>query len=211
VIPDKLAAAPRWIYRDYSTGMVAPTQGHPVQYTLQRHGDEALLIIERLDAHPTDIIGHSPMSAMDPPSPRPTANNADRTADTDARSFKLGTITTNGATSTITFNDDDEPLVCTPGKVRVAGATAGRAGDRSKEPDCGFRGRWVPATLRTIEVLRCNLLDDPDVDHAEEYAFAPAPGIEFLYINDDCDMQGGGYRAIAKDGAIAPPRASRRR
>jgi len=37
-------------------------------------------------------------------------------------------------------------------------------------------------------------------------AFAPAPGVEWLYVNDDCVMQGGGFRWIAKDGAIASER-----
>jgi hypothetical protein len=34
----------------------------------------------------------------------------------------------------------------------------------------------------------------------------PAPAIEYLWVNDDCSMQGGGYRDVPKDGSIASPR-----
>jgi len=36
--------------------------------------------------------------------------------------------------------------------------------------------------------------------------FADAPGVEYVHVNDDCDQQGGGYRAIAADGSVAPVR-----
>lgn len=202
VIPDELAKAPRWIFRDYATGRVAPTPGHPIQYTLQRHGERALLTIEHLAAHPTDA-DHLASPTAGPPLPRA------QDAGTDApgvRTQRLGTVATNGASSTITF-DNDEPLACVTGRLRVAASNARRAGYQGKEPDCGYTGRWVPSTLRTVAVLRCNVREDPDGGRAEDYAFAPAPGIEYLYINDDCEMQGGGYRAIAQDGSVAPPRA----
>ena len=43
-------------------------------------------------------------------------------------------------------------------------------------------------------MLRCEAGSD-------EIAFALSPGIEHLFVNDDC-LQGGGYRQVAKDRAI---------
>jgi hypothetical protein len=63
----------------------------------------------------------------------------------------------------------------------------------------------VPARTGKVEALRCGVseTDDPTADRMEEMAFTAEPGVEFLAINDDCIMQGGGCRRIARDGSVA--------
>jgi len=39
---------------------------------------------------------------------------------------------------------------------------------------------------------------------ATDLLFATPPGVEWAYVNDDCVMQGGDYRAVPADGSILP-------
>ena len=43
-------------------------------------------------------------------------------------------------------------------------------------------------------MLRCD-------NDGMELAFAPSPGIEWLFVNDDC-LQGGGWRLVPADRSI---------
>ncbi len=127
----------------------------------------------------------------------------------------LGTATTTGTVTTFALADGDANLVfaCATGEVRVASATAVRKPGRRSE--CGDRGVWTPAPTQRVVALRCGIDESPvdpsfPPDRREEMAFVAAPGIEFLFVNDDCVMQGGGYRFIAANGevaAIRPPGA----
>ena len=91
-----------------------------------------------------------------------------------------------------TFADAKLELDCERDKLDVVGATAVRA-CQGKQP-----GRWAPAATTKLDVLSCKLagFDVP-------MPFAAAPGVEYVQINDAC---GGGYRAIAPDGGVAPTR-----
>jgi hypothetical protein len=46
-----------------------------------------------------------------------------------------------------------------------------------------------------------DLDDSATWDSAPHLAFAPSPGIEWLYVNDDC-LQGGGWRQVPADRSI---------
>ena len=74
-------------------------------------------------------------------------------------------------------------------------------GAKYKQPCSGDPGKFAPAATKKVEVLSCK---HPDFD--APMIFGRAPGIEYLHVNDDCNMQGGGYRAIAADGSVAPVR-----
>lgn len=125
----------------------------------------------------------------------------------------VGTVAEDGKRLTFELADAQESmkLICEMGTVKVAPASAVRR--PSKPPGCnGDRGGWLPSTTKAVEALRCGIFPAPDprdqVDRLEDMAFAAAPGVEFLYVNDDCVMQGGGYRFIPPDGsvrAIRPP------
>lgn len=88
---------------------------------------------------------------------------------------------------------------CHDATLDVAVAKAVRV---RKDPDleCGDTGAFSPATTEKVQVLLCT--DEDEV----RYAFAEGPGVEWLYVNDDCVMQGGGFRRIADDLSIAAPR-----
>jgi hypothetical protein len=115
----------------------------------------------------------------------------------------VGTATEVGDTLALDLTGDHErvKVTCHRGPVAVAAADAVRGPSaRGKEP-CTDDGRFIPAATRTMTALLCTTEQFP-----EALAFAPAPGIEYLYVNDDCDFNGGGYRAVAPDGRIARER-----
>ncbi|MBC7977796.1 MAG: hypothetical protein H7138_22685, partial [Myxococcales bacterium] len=67
------------------------------------------------------------------------------------------------------------------------------------------RGVWRPAATQTIDVLACTASDRAgdinDVDHVGRFGstavvLASQPGVESVYINSDCLLQGGGYRRL---------------
>jgi hypothetical protein len=87
--------------------------------------------------------------------------------------------------------------------VARANAVRGRT-PKLRGEECGDTGRWVPGTTNRMQVLLC--ADNPPANEPNEWeklAFAAAPGIEWLHVNDDCIIQGGGWRAVAADSAIA--------
>ena len=204
-IPDALANAPAVIFRRYYTGMIAvPTV---VTFTLRRHDHAALLVVEKQSGK--RIV-------------RPGANRRDDfvignwTVVSTTR--YLGTATDAGV---LALTDLDKPatlqLTCKNRRMVVAGPDAVRRPGVPPRGGCeGETGRWVPAKTTRAELLYCysaepasGAPEDSDWNAYGDYmhvAFAPAPGVEWLYVNDDCIMQGGGFRWIAKDGAIASER-----
>ncbi len=119
-------------------------------------------------------------------------------------------------------------LVCTRKSEPVAAATAVRV-RTGPGGDCGDPGAWSPAATTTIEVLACKTRpatpteapppppDDPDEARWErevaaanalraQLTFGGGTGIEYLYVNDDCVIQGGGLRFIPPDGSIGKVR-----
>jgi hypothetical protein len=93
-------------------------------------------------------------------------------------------------------------LLCSFVFESVAKATAVRVPDPNYRDECGNEGVWFPRKTKRIQVLHCQR----DIRLGESYAFAALPGVEDLSVNDDCTMQGGGYRAISEDGSVKPVR-----
>jgi hypothetical protein len=190
VIPEALSNAPRLVYRSFDTG-VLNARSTLVTRTLQRFEDQALL---------TELTQTSNSSTFKPvigPFDAPKIRRY------------LGTATTTGKVTTFTLTDGDTKLKldCAMGDVKVAAATAVRAS--SGKGGCnGDRGHWVPAATKRVQALRCGIDEtppDPEYpppDRFEEMAFTAPPGIEFLFVNDDCVMQGGGYRFVPANGEV---------
>jgi hypothetical protein len=195
VIPDALANAPRLVYRSLDTGMLN-ARSTLVTRTLQRFEDQALLT----------VLSQTSDSSTSEPVLGPFGAPAIRRY--------LGTATTRGDTTTFSLVDgaDKLTLECSMGHVQVAAATAVRKPVGGGQCD-GDRGRWQPRATKRVAALRCGIhLPSPDypADRDEDMAFTAPPGIEFLFVNDDCVMQGGGYRLMPPDGgvgAIRPPGA----
>lgn len=196
-LPAEFAAVTPWVYRELQTGAIR--QRHTLAiYRLHQLGDRAVLLVEEREAKSSDPF-------------------AERIDDFTTRSFKLyaGTVVTRGRRVTLALADgaDKLDLPCKRTILAVAGAGAFRAPSSrpARGEECGDRGSFRPAATKRVEVLSCLPFDkdDPDPDRKEQLAFAPDPGIEFVFVNDDCDMQGGGYRAIDPGGAVASVRAPR--
>jgi hypothetical protein len=103
-----------------------------------------------------------------------------------------------GLTLELSNSEERLTLSCKKATIAVASHDAVRVRDENFDGECGNRGRWAPQAVHDVEALRCRYADDT-------LAFVDAPGVEELEVNDDCVMQGRGFRAIAEDGAIARP------
>ncbi|MBA3502218.1 MAG: hypothetical protein M4D80_05375 [Myxococcota bacterium] len=178
--PDaELAVAPPLVFRFYSTGLVPPATGPRLEtWTLRHVGERGMVLVERM--------------APDGEAFKPAS-----------KTLYLGTASDDGKTLTLALaaGTDKLALACKREKLAIAAATAVRKRHaKGKYKECD-PGRWVPEKTKSVDVLQCK---HPDFD--APMPFAAAPGVEYLYVNDDCQMQGGGYRAIATDAAIAPVR-----
>ena len=190
VVPGPLESAPRLVYRSLETGALS-TRSTLRTRTLQRFEDQALLTVAtQLSESDTSQPVLGPFD-----SPR-------------IRRY-LGRAKAQGDWVSFTLSDGEESvtLECTMGEVKVARATAVRT--RAGRGQCaGDRGRWLPGSTTRVRALRCGRYEPaPDLDREEDMAFTAAPGIEFLFVNDDCVMQGGGYRFIPEDGSVGAIRA----
>jgi hypothetical protein len=175
-----LAAAPTSIFRFHSTGLVPTKTGPRLEtWTLRALADRGMVSVERMTP----------------------GENATWLPGT--QSLYLGTATDDGKTLTLALaaGTDKLSLTCTRDKLEVAAANAVRKPSAKKKSECGDTGAWSPAKTKSLAVLSCK-----DARYDAPMIFGPAPGIEYLFVNDDCVMQGGGYRQIAPDGAIAPVR-----
>lgn len=197
-ISPELASAPAWIYRTFSTGMIRRGGEQPHQlatYTLRRHDGRALLTLETKTAG----SGGDGLGSIGPWSREPTKTY-------------VGTVEGSGTALKLVLRQGSETLEmpCIAGKLAVAAAGAVRRPLLPSTNRCTDRGRWVPAATKQVDALRCSPFSKDEQslepDRKERFVFAAEPGVEFLYVDDDCTMEGGGYRAIAKDGAIAKPR-----
>jgi hypothetical protein len=153
--------------------------------------------------------------------------------DAESRTYS-GSARESGGTLELDLRDatDRLDLVCTRKQESVAAATAVRVRTDSGGGDCGDRGAWSPAATSSVVVLACNRRPaapsepppaaptDPDEARWEQeiaaeealrsqLSFGEGPGIEYLYVNDDCIIQGGGLRFIPADGSVANVRGPR--
>lgn len=194
--PEELVKAPKWTGRRFLTGAI--THDSTLEtFILQRLGDRALLSVETLRAENTGgkIGKWEKLSVIQ----------------------YLGSMTTEGDVIKIKFSNKPLTLdwTCKKTKVDVAGAKAVRARDpKWKGKECGDPGSWQPAATQKVEVLQCTPdpapSDDPtpaEPDPTENLAFSAPPGIEWLYINDDCVIQGGGWRRVDAKASVGEVRA----
>jgi hypothetical protein len=201
--PPPATAGGRWIARAFTTTQL-PLHGGAAQnqletLTLEWHGMNATLVIEERSADFTRDTEIGPWRA--------------------GRTRRLtGRVEMKGRVIAFDFRgdrggEDAIAFPCVRDSIEAAAATAVRKPSPASE-ECGDTGRWVPAATTRISILRCRQIDadgslipgDEEWDHYATLAFARGPGVEWLHVNDDCIMQGGGWRAVPTDGSIAAPR-----
>jgi hypothetical protein len=187
---EALEAAPALVYRQLDTGAIMG-KNQLVTHRLHQAEGRALLIVETRSSKRAMALTPERIEPLGPAT---------------VRRFS-GTVRTVGTLTTFELADgaDVLSLECEMGSVRVASATAVR--EREGRNQCeGDRGRWVPAATKPVRALRCGIDREPDPvfkpDRLEKMAFLEAPGLEFLWVNDDCAMQGGGYRLVPADESV---------
>lgn len=94
---------------------------------------------------------------------------------------------------------DAQPLhvMCTSKRIEAAAAHATRVAspDRGEGYECGDKGVWSPAGTAAVDTLACIPAGQSvDTDDDDELVFAPGSGLEWVFQNDDCEIQGGGFR-----------------
>jgi len=191
-IPTELTAAPAWIGRVFETGLVPRAHTH-VTRTLRRHGVQALLTLETR-------IAESAMFEVGPWKPPSVVTY-------------LGTATQTGKVVTLELTNiadatDTISLPCRKQTIAAAPPTAVRRASPTAT-ECGDLGRFHPRTTKKLTALACLPVNNKAYDFedhttwpsAPHISFAPSPGIEWLYVNDDC-LQGGGWRQAPADRSI---------
>jgi hypothetical protein len=90
------------------------------------------------------------------------------------------------------------PLHCTQRAVDAAPAGAVRVPSPDRPPDgrCGDGGAWTPAAVASVQALVCDAgASDPDGDDDDRLVFGDPPGLEYVFVHDDC-LRGGGLRIL---------------
>jgi hypothetical protein len=209
-------SGPIGVFREVTIGAILP-RATASTYTLYRDGDRASVVVATQTGSdgatlPEGITGWG---------------------DAESRTYS-GSARELGGTLELDLRDatDRLDLVCTRKQESVAPATAVRVRTDTVGGDCGDRGAWSPGATSSVVVLACNRRPaapteppppaptDPDEARWEreiaaeealrsQLSFGEGPGIEYLYVNDDCIIQGGGLRFIPADGSVANVRGPR--
>jgi hypothetical protein len=190
------------VFRQLHAGLVRPTAS-VTTYTLRRERERITLEIRRAIA-PTRP--EAPLSGWKDQAP----------------TVYRGTASRHEAGLVLELSGDEDQLVlhCTRTTLAIAGADAVRTRtpgmyDEGDE-QCGDTGTWSPAATLQLPVLACREPGEPREEPADpddealaaeealaaQLSFGEPPGIEYLHVNDDCDIQGGGLRRIPRDGSI---------
>lgn len=180
-----------WIYRDLLAGVAGATATLDT-YRLVLDGDRATLEVITAVGERAD----------------PDADLAGGAWETTGTRTFLGTVTPDGDARIVELREAGSELLwrwsCAPHTHQVAPADAVPAPSADDRP-CDEPVGWSRPT-RPVDVLACGDLADDDPELLEGiFAFGPAPGIEHLVVDADC-LSGGGLRAIAPGGGIAPIR-----
>ena len=183
-IPADLAAAPAWSGRSFYTGHIRAKAVHSTA-TLQRAGDRALITIDVREQKL--LLNGKPPPPFGPPTRRTLVGTFDG--------------------KQLVYEDGGETITlpCATKTVAVAAATAVRVRETNDGGCIGDRGKWKPGKTRKQKALVCGDMSS-EMDPSYTFVEPPAPAIEYLWVNDDCSMQGGGYRDVPTDGSIASPR-----
>jgi len=177
-----------WIYRHLFTGAVSRGSALTLR-TLTLDGDHAMLTVATKTAPNGEMFAESIRGPW-----------VDASLVTFVGTAQVGKGTLELA---LRHGSDALALSCTRNAVNVAAETAVRvrSGDDS---ECGDVGTWAPAATTPLYAWVCHeKTASPNDASPEELTFGEAPGIEFLFINDDCVIQGGGLRRVPRDGSIA--------
>ncbi|MCX5746875.1 MAG: hypothetical protein NT062_30765 [Proteobacteria bacterium] len=156
-------------------------------YTLQQDAGRAVLTVVTLEE---TVIGHHRQQDL------PQVSLVRYLGTATEKAGVLSIAVANGA--------DKVELECKRTKIPAARADAGRTyhgGARG----CGDDGRWKPSTTKPLAAFLCT----SDKEVSDQLALSPAPGIEWVFVSDDC-LVGGGWREVPKDGSIANPRSDKR-
>lgn len=184
-----------YVFRTFSTGAIV-ARHQLATYRLRRTGTRATLTIEKQTAQARGMPGEI---TLWPPPAAPVSYS--------------GTAVQRGALLELSLARDTASLRlhCRRVQEPVAAADAARTpSDVAGTEGCGDEGTWSPPALTPVDALACMDAGEPgrpSHDTDGRLVFAAPPGIEWLYVNDDCAMQGGGLRRIPADGATARFRA----
>jgi hypothetical protein len=122
-----------------------------------------------------------------------------------------GSITTqrSGAFSLdlATKEGDTMKTLCKPESLRVAKATA-TLRRKPNAGECEATPVWSPSTLTPTKVYTCKLAvrDDQDPVIPASLSLAEGPGVEAVAVNDDCSLQGSGFRRALYGDTVTPVR-----
>lgn len=180
-----------WVFRKVSTGMIVTPRRWTS--TLRRNGDRASFrgVVE---GAPSDWgAGHAVAWSLI----RSDTFVGTSHRDQQRTVFELASAT--GAQLRLT---------CRPDRLTVHRAGANLVRTPNFRDECGDTGVWRPPATQTVNILTC-VASDPSLDPQQRHErdlghwgqfggttvdLAPAPGVEALSVNDDCILQGGGYR-----------------
>lgn len=198
-VPPALLAAPAWIGRRWTLGAGMVSNPHTT-YTLQREGAQALLTIDVREPTAFDTTSYK----------EPTVWQ------TTSSQRYLGTFTEKAGVISLTLASAQGEHVeweCKPTRVQVAAAKAVRGKTPGSVGCTGDEGRWVPRATKPMSILACEKLPRDEFKTWDtdwnRVGLAPSPGVEWLFVNDHCIIQGGGWRSVAADGSIAGIRERR--
>ncbi len=187
---------PAWVFRRLSTGAVR-RQSDLTTETLTFSGDHATLTINQKSAPSGAMLGETIAG--------PWVDTSTKKLSGLVQNHQRGTVEL-----TLRDGSDALDLLCGRQEVRVAAATAVRIRS-SDDSECGDQGTWEPAATTPVSAWVCHAKPtNPDDVSPVEYTFGEAPGIEFLFVNDDCIIQGGGLRRVPSDGSVSAIRGKRR-
>ena len=176
-------------YRSYYSMLYAgPRTERVAMFTLVRDGDKATLTVEKSSRGVAAEWKVEPVVVYE-------GSAAD---------------TTNGGLRLELATEDGKQIVdtCKASTLRVGGATAVLVPSKDNS-ECNSILEWSPRKTTKVPVLECTVEardsdDDPVIPRI--VTFGPEPGIEAIAINDDCAMQGSGFRKIKSPATIAPSR-----
>lgn len=191
---DEVADAHPYVFRELSFGLiVVATRQTSV---LRRDGDRASLRVT-IETPP-----HAPGRKLGGSEVEPTTWEVAQT-----ETF-VGTVRAEGKRTVFHLRSaTGKPLdlSCAPGRRAIhrrgAQLVPHRDAPGHYHAECTETGVWRPSATQTIDVLTCGA-SDRDADHFGQFGgtallLAPMPGVESVFVNSDCLLQGGGYRRMA--------------
>lgn len=176
-----------WRFRSLHVGLVQK-MSQLTRFTLKLQGDEATMVVQHqfMEGSDADVVGGEWQTFR--------TETVRGTVRKDGGSVGALELQLTGSGTAYAFG-------CRRMRIEVAVAHAVRIPDPAFTDECGNEGTWSPAVKVSREILYC------ESGEIGPFEMGRGAGLELLWVNDDCIMQGNGVREVADDGAIAPPRA----